>query len=873
MLERAAELQALDTALSSVGVRSPGRLVLVGGDAGVGKTALVRRFCDECAGRARVLWGACDALFTPRPLGPLFDVAEGVGGELEALVVAEGGPREVVAALRDELRTRSPTVLVLEDVHWADEATLDVVRLLARRLEAIPALVVATYRDDELESTHALRVVLGDLAAQRGVERIRLAPLSRDAVAALAATSGLDAAELHRVTGGNPFFVTEVLAAGGEEIPATVRDAVMARIARLSGAARRGLEALAIVPGEVELWLLEALAPEAGDCLDESLASGMLAAGRDAVSYRHELARLAVEEALAPNQRLALHRRALAALAAPPGEAPDLTRLAHHAEAAGDRDAVLRFAPAAAAHASEHGAHREAAAQYARALRFAAGQPPAARADLLERQSRECFLIDDSSGAIEALEGALICHRDLGDDLGEAGALTALANVLWCPGRIAEALESAERAVSLLQRRPPGRALVSACAVLATLHKDAEDAVPTREWALRAIALADGIGDRELSLHASITLHGMALLRGDPLARGRLETCREQAARAGIEEQVGRVWVHLAWGALRHRAYATAEADLTAGLEHSHRHGLDVHELYLIAYRARWQLDRGEWDEALLTAATVLRRTHVSRLPRILGLVVTGLIGARRGQPDATDLLDEALTTARPSGEPQRIGPAAAARAEAAWLQGDRAGVDRATATALALATQRGAPWLVGELTAWRHRAGFVSEPLPELPEPYAAELAADWAGAAAFWRRVGCPYETALSQTGADDEATLRSALEQLHALDASSAAAIVARRLRQRGARGLPRGARRTTLRNPGRLTARELEVLGLVAQGLHNGEIADRLYLSQRTVDTHVSAILRKLDVRTRSHASAEAVRLGLVPKTGTRASQTT
>ena len=611
MLERAAELQALDTALSSVGVRSPGRLVLVGGDAGVGKTALVRRFCDECAGRARVLWGACDALFTPRPLGPLFDVAEGVGGELEALVVAEGGPREVVAALRDELRTRSPTVLVLEDVHWADEATLDVVRLLARRLEAIPALVVATYRDDELESTHALRVVLGDLAAQRGVERIRLAPLSRDAVAALAATSGLDAAELHRVTGGNPFFVTEVLAAGGEEIPATVRDAVMARIARLSGAARRGLEALAIVPGEVELWLLEALAPEAGDCLDESLASGMLAAGRDAVSYRHELARLAVEEALAPNQRLALHRRALAALAAPPGEAPDLTRLAHHAEAAGDRDAVLRFAPAAAAHASEHGAHREAAAQYARALRLAAGQPPAARADLLERQSRECFLIDDSSGAIEALEGALICHRELGDDLGEAGALTALANVLWCPGRIAEALESAERAVSLLQRRPPGRALVSACAVLATLHKDAEDPDPTREWALRAIALADGIGDRELSLHASITLHGMALLRGDPLARGRLETCREQAARAGIEEQVGRVWVHLAWGALRHRAYATAEADLTAGLEHAHRHGLDVHELYLIAYRARWQLDRGEWDEA------PYRRDRAATYPRV----------------------------------------------------------------------------------------------------------------------------------------------------------------------------------------------------------------------------------------------------------------
>jgi DNA-binding CsgD family transcriptional regulator len=862
LLERTAQLQMLRAALGAVGARAPGRLMLVGGDAGVGKTALVRRFCDECADRARVLWGACDALFTPRPLGPLFDVAESVGGGLAALVVAEGGPHEVIAALRDELRARLPTILVLEDVHWADEATLDVVRLLAGRLETIPALVVATYRDDELEPTHPLRIVLGDVAAQRAVERIRLAPLSRGAVAALAGPSGLDAAELHRATGGNPFFVTEVLAGGGEEIPATVRDAVMARTARLSAAARRALEAVAVVPREAELWLLEALAPDAVDRLDESLSSGMLAAGRGGVGFRHELARLAVEEALAPHRRLALHRRALAALAAPPGGELDRARLAHHAEAAGDGEAVLRFAPAAAARATEHGAHREAAAQYARALRFATGQPPAARAELLERRSRECFLIDDSSGAIEALEGAIACHRELGDDRREAGALTALANVLWCPGRIAEARASAERAVSLLERHPPGRALASACAVLATLHKDAEDAEAAREWALRALALADGPADTELTLQVNITLHGMALLRGDPVAREQLERCREEAALAGLEDQVGRVWVHLAWGALRHRAYATADADLAAGLEHARRHGLDVHELYLMAYRARWQLDRGEWDEALATAAIVLRHTHVSRLPRILGLVVTGLIGARRGESGGRDLLDEALAIARSSGELQRIGPAAAARAEAAWLERDRAGLDRATATSLALAAQRGAGWVAGELIAWRHRAGLDTEPAPDLPEPYAAQLAGDWAGATAFWRREGCPYEAALSQAGADDEHALRQALEQLHALGAPAAAAIVARRLRERGARGLPRGPRRATQRNPGGLTAREIEVLGFVAQGLHNGEIADRLYLSPRTVDTHVSSILRKLDARTRSEASAEAVRLGLV-----------
>jgi class 3 adenylate cyclase/tetratricopeptide (TPR) repeat protein len=791
LLERAAELEMLHASLDAVGPRAPGRLVLVAGDAGVGKTALVRRFCDDCESQARVLWGACEPLFTPRPLGPLFDVAESVGGRLEALVVGGGAPHEVIGALGAELRARLPTVFVLEDVHWADEATLDVVRLLARRLEAIAALMVVTYRDDELEPTHPLRIVLGDVATQRAVGRMRLAPLSRVAVAALAETADLDAAELYRVTGGNPFFVTEVLAASGEEIPATVRDAVMARSARLSDRARHVLEAAAIVPRETELWLLEGLAPGALECLDEILASGMFAAGQASVRFRHELARLTVEDELAPHHRLALHRRALDALAAPPGGDLDLARLAHHAEAAGDRDAVLRFAPAAAARAAEHGAHREAAAQYALALRFAAGEPQASRAELLERRSHECYLIDDSSGAIEALEGALACHREVGDDWREAVALTALAEVLWCPGRTAEAREAAERAVALLGRHAPGRELASAWAVLANRHRDADDFDAARAWALRALALAERLSDRGLSLHANITLHTIALMGGEEAAREQLEACREAAAREGLHRHAGRARLELAWAALHHRRYATADTDLTAGMDHARRHGLDLDELYLVAFRARWQLDQGEWEEALATAATVLRHTRVSRLPRILGLVVTGLIGARRGESGARDLLDEALAIAQPSGELTRLGPAAAARAELAWLEGDAAGVDRATAEALSLAAEHGEVWVAGELVVWRHRAGIRTELAADLPEPYAAELSTDWVGASAFWEREGCPYEAALSRAGADSEGALRQALAQLQALGAVRAAAIVARRLRERGWRAAAGGA----------------------------------------------------------------------------------
>jgi predicted ATPase len=363
--------------------------VLVGGEAGVGKTALLRRFCEECREPARILWGACDPLFTPRPLGPLLAVAEGAGGELEKVVASGVMPHEVVAALVRELRAQAPTVFVLEDLHWADEATLDVLRLLARRVETVPALIVASYRDDELDRSHPLRIVLGELATSQTVGRLKLSALSPSAVAQLADAQAVDADELYRKTAGNAFFVVEVLAARAEEIPDTVRDAIFARAARLSAPAKRLLEAVAVVPPQAELWLLEGIAGESIDALDECLMSGMLTSVTAGVAFRHELARLAIEESVPLNRRLDLHHKALTALADPPGTTPDLARLSHHAEAAGDVDAVLRFAPAAAARAASLGAHREAAAQYARALRFGERLPLAERAELLERRSRE----------------------------------------------------------------------------------------------------------------------------------------------------------------------------------------------------------------------------------------------------------------------------------------------------------------------------------------------------------------------------------------------------------------------------------------------------------------------------------------------------
>ena len=385
LLERLDQTTALNEHLSVVVSSSRGRLVFIGGEAGVGKTALIRHLCAEHARSVQILSGSCDALFTPRPLGPILDIAQVTGGELEELLERGSRPYEIAAALMRGLRSSAPTILILEDVHWADEATLDVLRLVARRIETIPALVVASYRDDELDRMHPLRVLLGELPAGQAITRMRLGPLSLAAVAELAEPFDIDAADLYRKTAGNAFFVTEALAAGDVRIPPTVRDAVLARAARLRPGAIALLEAVAVVPPLAELWLLERLAPDALEFVEECLASGMLTPATGGIAFRHELARLAIEESLTPLRRLALHRRALQVLASPPAGTPDLARLAHHAEAAADSEAVQRFAPAAAARAALLGAHREAAAQYTRALQFADGLPPARRAELLER--------------------------------------------------------------------------------------------------------------------------------------------------------------------------------------------------------------------------------------------------------------------------------------------------------------------------------------------------------------------------------------------------------------------------------------------------------------------------------------------------------
>ena len=484
-----------------------------------------------------------------------------------------------------------------------------------------------------------------------------------------------------------------------------------------------------------------------------------------------------------------------------------------------------------------------------------------ARAELLKRRSFECYLTDQADEAAEAQKGAIECYRRLGDRRSEGDALRGLSAILWCPGRVAEAAQAGQEAVALLEQLPPGHELAMAYSTVLRLCTLAEDDEGALVWGTRAIELAQRLDDTEVLSHAQISIGALEFLAGAPGGREKLERSLELAQQAELHEHVAHAYQLLARVALHHRSYALVHRYVEAGLEQCNEHGFDLMRLYLLVYRARAELDQGRWSEAVDSAALVLHERCISTTPRTLAFVVLGLVRARRGDPEVWPPLDEALALAEPTGELPRIAPVAAARAEAAWLEGEHEAVAEATEAALDLAVQRQASWVIGELACWRWRAGIREEIPADAAEPYALQMRGEWARAATLWAEIGCPYEAALALADADDDDALRGALAEFQRLGARPAEAIVARRLRKRGARALPRGPRPATRENPANLTARELEVLALVAQGLRNAEIAERLFLAPKTVDSHVSAILRKLSVPTRGHASAEAVRLGL------------
>jgi tetratricopeptide (TPR) repeat protein len=516
-----------------------GCVVLITGEACIGKTATVSEFIRRRGAAIRALWGACDPLSTPQPLGPLADVSRQVGGALlEAMT--QGTNRERIFAATVEVLecAAKPVVLVIEDMHWADDATLDLVKYLGRRIARTRAMLIATYRTDEIAARHPLQVAVGLLPGET-VRRLPLSALSEAAVGELAQTLGRSATGLYAATAGNPFYVTELLAAPAGEIPSSVRDAVLARVARLSAEARRLAELVATVPGHTESWLIQAVVQASEAAIEECTLTGMRRNADDSLAFRHELARRAVEGSLSPSQARSLHLSILRALKQRDRSEVSESRLVHHAVRAGEISAVLEFAPRAAERSAGMGSHHEAIAYYRTALHHSERMSAELRAGLLDSLAYECFLTSEIEEAIDVQRDALIIRTASGNARRAGDAMRSLSRLHWVRGRGGEAQRYAAQAVAALEPLGPCDELAMAFSNMAQLAMLASQNESAIEWGERAIELARQLGNDEILAHA---LNNVGAARTAATGDGgwlELERSLQLSLRCGFQEQCG----------------------------------------------------------------------------------------------------------------------------------------------------------------------------------------------------------------------------------------------------------------------------------------------------------------------------------------------
>jgi len=860
-LERESFLTLLHQQFSSVASHE-GHCVFVSGESGIGKTSLLRKFTSELGKNYKVYEGLCDALFTPRPLAPLYDIAWQISHDLINDSTNTTDRSALFSRFFNELKKeKQPIVIMFEDIHWADEATIDFIKFIARRITQLRCLFVLTYRDNEIHGSHPLLNLFGQLPAGT-FTRINLPPLSLEAVKQLAEERGYDGEKVYEVSGGNPYFVTEILASYSDGVPANIRDAIIAAYNKTSDKTRQVWDLLSIIPGRFETRYLERFDPCYLEAIDNCMQLQILIHNNGQIHFKHELFRRTIEHSLSPLKRIALNKKILDLFLKDFEYQNEIERIVHHARNANEYDLVLKYAPVAAKHASRVGAHTEAARLLLTAIENYDGDDGLLKISLFEDYAYECYLTNDIEQAILYAGKALTLLKDHGTIIKTAGCMRFISHLRCCSGNWEMAVKIGHEAIDLIGDQPPSKEKALLFCNMAQLKMHWGETAEIMDWAEKARKIAEDVNDEEALCQSQIII-GTIRMNTPSLKNEGWEMIQKglsTALKNSFQEHAARAYSKMAINGMRLKDYRFVKSILHEGILYSDERELDFWKLTMLSVKAKLYLEIGDWDMATDTARQLVNAKYNGSF-NLFAMVIAGQINMRRGAPGALEILMKVKTLAFKSHNLQVIVSAVIALLEYEWLTGESV-TDDSELTKLIGVIDRSIYYMdANEFAFWLLKARGQQLKLKTIYEAYHITSVAGALKAATHWYKMGNPYMNALALFEGDDE-NKKKAISILHELGAVNVYERLKQEMRASGIKGIPRGLRKTTRANAALLTGREMDVLALLKEGLQNKEIAGKLFISAKTVDHHISSILFKLDVNSRVKAVNEALKLELI-----------
>ena len=612
-----------------------------------------------------------------------------------------------------------------------------------------------------------------------------------------------------------------------------------------------------MVPSQLPLAFAEQLLGKDFEQLAEAEQRGVLILQAGGIGFRHEIARRAAEQQLPEIRRRSLNATVVNALKA--ADELDLPRLIHHAARARDVETLVEYGPAAARAASAAGSHQQAVTTFETVTPYADRLAPAERAALLDDYAWELHIAHRFFDAVQVGEEAIKLREQAGEPAALAETLLRVSRSQYLSGDTKHAITGIERANQLAGTTDSKDVLASISAYQGILISETRAGHAVEElWRARDLALEVGRTDL-----AALCLNYLGLsyaFEGNPDGVRLIRESLQAALDTGDHESAARAYTSLAFVLFRENRLGELTECLDAGLRFTREHGIWAHSYSLEVHQAQLDLRHGRWSDAEARIRRLLELNDDPGMYAVYSTPVLGRLLARRGELAAADPM---LATSWKRAWAQESLPGilytALGGAEWAWLSGNDLVAEHLYKSARERPTPAGLGHIMGELYYYLWRAGVDVELFDGCAEVYAAAIRGDWQRALALTED---PYEQALFKAGSGDIEATTQAIWTLDEMGARPAAALARTALAELGVKRLPRRPVAATRSNPAGLTARQVDVLRLLADGRSNAEIAAELVLSVRTVDHHVSAILLKLDVPSRRAAAAAAASLKLL-----------